>query len=243
MASFSNTEEKSKVSLLESLADLQAPEDFNISPDGKQIAYRLKPWTKKNHHPTSSIWIADIGKEASARQLTSGLFEDERPRWSPDGKSIAFTSDRGKVGKSSAIYLISMTGGEAYYITTPENKEKITQLQWAPNGKFIAYLSFDEKTAEKEMKEKEKDDAKVWGEDWKYQRLRYVHVATRQTTTIVSGDKHVHLYSWGSDSQEIAYILHESPDINSAGYYGARIECVNLATKVSTNIITKFPIL
>lgn len=238
MSSF-NTEEKSKLSL-EALADLQVPGDFHISPDGKQIVYGLKPWTKKSDHPTSSIWIAYIGKEASARQLTSGLFKDERPRWSPDGTYIAFDSDRGKLGESSAIYLISTAGGEAYFITPPDNKKKIAQFQWAHNGKFIAYLSADEKTAEKEEREKEKDDAKVWGEEWEYQRLRYVHVATRQITTIVSGDKHVHLFSWSSDSQEIACVLHESPDINSAGFYGAQIERLNLIGKVSTHI-TKFP--
>jgi dipeptidyl aminopeptidase/acylaminoacyl peptidase len=239
MTAFSDAEEKSQLSL-EALADLQVPEDLHISPDGKQIVYSLRPWTRRNDHPTSSIWIADIGREASARQLTSGLFNDKRPRWSPDGKDVAFCSDREKAGESSAIYLLSTAGGEAYYITPGGNQREITHHQWAPSGKFIAYLSADEKTAEQKKREQEKDDAKVWGEEWEYQRLRYVHVASRHTTTLVSGDQHVHLYSWGSDSQEIAYVLHKNPDINAAGFYGAHIERVNLMTKVSTRITT-FP--
>ena len=239
MTTFSRTMKEPKLSL-EALADLQVPEDFHISPDGKQMVYSLRPWTKKNENLTSSIWIADIGKESSARQLTSGLFKDERPRWSPDGKHIAFCSDRSNAGKSSAIYLLSTTGGEAYFITPGENNRTITQHQWAPNGKFIAYRSADEKTAEKEKKEKEKDDAKVWGEDWEYQRLRLVHVSSRQIMTIVSGDNHVHQYSWGTDSQEITYVKHENPDMNAGAFYGGQIQSVNVTTKAST-YITTFP--
>jgi dipeptidyl aminopeptidase/acylaminoacyl peptidase len=232
--------EKKPTLSLEALADLQVPEDFHISLGGKYVAYSVRAWSKKNDHPTSSIWVADIGKEKSARQLTSGLFKDECPRWSPDGKYVAFGSDRAKAGESSAIYLIPIAGGEPHFITRPENRSKITQLQWAPSGRFIAYLSADEETAEKERRGNEKDDPKIWGEGWEYQRLRYVHVATRQTTTLVSGEQHVHLYSWSSDSHEIAYVLHESSDINSAGFYGAQIQHVNLTTKVCTPIC-KFP--
>ena len=239
MTSAPHSEKTSKLSL-EALADLQVPEDFHISPNGKHVAYSLRSWSKKNDHPTSSIWIADIGKEDSARQLTSGLFKDENPRWSPDGKHIAFGSDRAKLGESSAIYLISMAGGEAHFITSPENRKKISRLQWAPSGRFIAYLSADEKTGDQERKEKEKDDAKVWGEELEYHRLRYVHVATRQITTLVGGNQHVHLFSWGLDSQEIAFVLHKIPDINSAGFYGAQIQRVNLMTKVATSLCT-FP--
>ena len=44
-------------------------------------------------------------------------------------------------------------------------------LSWSPNGLFIAFLSPDEKTAEQEAKGKDKDDAKVYGEDWGFNRL------------------------------------------------------------------------
>lgn len=239
MAPIFNNEETPQLSL-EALADLRVLENIHISPDGKQIAYSVRTWVRKNEHVASAIWIAEVGKESSARQLTSGLFNDERPQWSPDGKHIAFCSDRAKAGESSAIYLLSTAGGEAYSITPSENQKTITHHQWAPNGKFIAYLSADEKTAEKKQKEQEKDDAKVWGEEYEYQRLRCVHVASRQATTLVSGDQHVFQYSWALDSRGISFVKYKNNDINAGGFYGGEIKNVNLTTKVATHITT-FP--
>lgn len=128
----------------EDLANLQVPHDFHISPDGKHVLYAVRSYTKQHEHATSSIWMAEVGKENSAKQFTSGLAHDEQPQWSPDGTYIAFKSDRGKAGKASAIYLISTTGGEAYPITPAENQRQIASYQWSQNGKFIAYTSADE---------------------------------------------------------------------------------------------------
>jgi hypothetical protein len=64
---------------VESIVDLNIPKEVRISPSGHQVVYTLKPATKKSKHPVSSIWLADIGKEYPARQITSGLFNDAQP--------------------------------------------------------------------------------------------------------------------------------------------------------------------
>ncbi|KAJ5444749.1 WD40-like Beta Propeller [Penicillium daleae] len=207
---------------LEALADLQVPSDLHISPDGTKVVYALRPFSRNHENATSSIWIAEIGKEKSSRQITSGLFNDEKPQWAPDSASIAFKSDRAQPGKSSAIY------------------SGIASFEWSPNGRFIAYTSPDEKTDEQTRKEERKEDAKVWGQDLKYHRLRTVHVATKETRILVGGDKHVHAFSWSLDGREIAYVEHQDPDINSAGFHGAKICIVDLTTEISKTI-TKFP--
>jgi dipeptidyl aminopeptidase/acylaminoacyl peptidase len=228
-----NPDHKASLSL-EDLADLQVPNDLRISPDAARIVYTLRSFSKKGQNFTSSIWIAEVGKEKSTRQFTSGLFNDEQPQWSPDGTSLAFKSDRG--GKGSAIYVMAVNGGEAYPITPVNDEKPIMAFEWSLNGAFIAFTSADEKTDEQVCKERAKDDATVWGKNLEYCRLRIVHVATRQIQTIVYGDRHVHDFSWSPDSTQIIYIEHESPDINSAGFYGSKLRIVSLLGAKSTTV-------
>lgn len=175
----------------EQLVDLQVPQDVRISPSGKYCIYVCKPIAKKDEHAVSSLWLAELGKEHSARQLTSGLSSDSSPRWCPDtskGESVAFISDRAKHGESSAIYLLSLSGGEAYAVTKADNKKEIAVFKWSPNGQFIAYVSSEEESEAEKAREKETGETRVYGEDWEFGRLRVLHVATREVSTIVTGD-------------------------------------------------------
>ncbi|KAI9817868.1 MAG: hypothetical protein M1827_000987 [Pycnora praestabilis] len=233
--------DQSQALTAEALVDLEVPKNVRVSPSGRQVVYSLSPGSlsptrEKGKHPVSSIWIADVRKESSARQLTSGSFNDTLPQWSRDGESIAFLSDRGKQGESSAIYMLSMKGGEAYAITNANNKKSIGSFSWSPNGISIAFLSADEKTAEQETQEKNGDDVKVYGEHWEYSRLRCIHVPTREVSTLVAQDAHVQAFAWSEDSNEIAYFLHETPDINSSGYKGVKFERISLSSKSITKV-------
>ena len=224
----------------EALVDLETPDNVRLSPSGRQVVYSLSTPTRKGEHAVSSLWIAQVGKEHSARQLTAGLSKDDLPQWSPDGQHVAFLSDRAKPGESSAIYLLSLEGGEAVPISKTDNKKDIDSFSWSPNGRFIAFVSPDEKTAEREAREKEKDDANVYGENWEFNRLRCLHVPTRELTTLFAKDSHVAEFAWNEDSTEIAYSLHETPDLNSPGYKGLRFERVSLTSK-KTSPICDFP--
>ena len=220
----------------EALIDLEIPSDVRISPDGTQAVYTVRPFGKKDKHSVSSLWIAQIHQKHSARQLTSGLFNDTQPQWCPDGESITFVSDRAKHGESSALYILSLKAGEAYPITKSGNKKGISSFKWSPNGRFIAFLSPDELTPEQERKEKEKDDAKVYGEEWEFNRLRCIHVSTRQVSVLYAKESHVNELAWSEDSKEIAYILHDTPEIESPLYKGIKFERVSVSTKESSHI-------
>ncbi|KAL2040590.1 hypothetical protein N7G274_006569 [Stereocaulon virgatum] len=117
----------------EELADLLVPKDVRISPSGNHVVYSCAPIARTGEHALSSLWIAEIGKEHSARQFTSGSFNDISPQWCPqpaDKDLIAFMSDRAKAGESSAIYLISLHGGEACPVTKMDNKKSIAGFKW-----------------------------------------------------------------------------------------------------------------
>ncbi|KAH8689559.1 Alpha/Beta hydrolase protein [Talaromyces proteolyticus] len=214
---------------LEALADLQIPRDLRISPDGQRVIYTLESFSRKEEHPVSSLWVAEIGVSNSSRQITSGVFKDEAPRWSPDGKFVAFISDRARKGRSSAIYLLPITGlgGEAYAITNPDNGKRIASFEWSPDGAYIAFLSEDEAEGGADD-----SDARVFGLD--YQRLRLVDVASRKVTTLIHGNQHVEQFSWSRDSVEIVYTVQSIPGVDTSS---SRVEIVNLQSRSARHFI------
>lgn len=215
----------------EALADLQCPEDVRLAPSGKHVVYCLRPASKRGDHETSSLWVAEVGKEHSARQLTSGHFNDELPRWAPDSKTIAFVSDRAEPGHCSAIYFLSMPPlSEPIPITEPKNKKNIVSLKWSPDGHYVAFLSPDEMTVEEESKLASGDDAIVYNTNWNYNRLRYFNLETHTTLTLFKKPFHVNEFAWKSNSDQIFYVLQLTPEYNSALYRGVTLEKLSLHT-------------
>ena len=89
----------------------------------------------------SHLYVFEVDKKASV-QITSGPYDDAQPAWSPDGKTIAFVSNRTAepdTNRDSNIYLIAPVAGETprAITTNPSEDEHPT---WAPDGKSIVYV-------------------------------------------------------------------------------------------------------
>ncbi len=107
--------------------------DPQISPDGQWIAYTVATPDKDANRLVSDIWvIATNGGEP--KQLTRGG-TDERPRWSPDGRKIAFVS---APDGTPQVYWISVAGGEASRLTSVSGGA--ANEIWSPDGKSIAFV-------------------------------------------------------------------------------------------------------
>lgn len=114
--------------------------DPQLSPDGNDVAYvRVTVDEKKDQYATS-IWTVPARAGAAPRQLTNGP-RDQQPRWSPDGKTLAFLRSAEKDGKPqpAQIYLLSLAGGEPRQLTSM--KQPPESFAWSPRGDAIAFTA------------------------------------------------------------------------------------------------------
>ncbi|EJD41038.1 alpha/beta-hydrolase [Auricularia subglabra TFB-10046 SS5] len=178
-----------------------------LAPDGSKVLYTVRPLYKAHdkEHATSAIWIADASKEGSARQLTSGLFNDTSAVFSHDGETVYFLSDRHKAGGSPQLYSLPLSvGGEAIPLTGTELKRHVSSFKLSPDGRFIAYTSAGEPTAEDDAKEKAKDDAIVFSDRKKLNKLRLLRLATRTTVSFNLPERlHAWSFTWNPDGDKL----------------------------------------
>jgi dipeptidyl aminopeptidase/acylaminoacyl peptidase len=162
----------------------------------------------------TQIWVANVATKQSM-QLTFGEKSSTNPKWSPDGKWIAFTSNR-KDNKNQ-LYRLSMDGGEAEPLT--EVKSAVGNFEWSPDGRHIAFTMTDAKTEEEEKNDKGKNDFRWVDENLKMARLYVVPVqkdanGKRDPRKLTTGNYQVGAFDWAPDSSRIAFSHSKSANAN-----------------------------
>jgi len=151
---------------VETLLGLDTAEQFRVSPDGARAV-----WVKRGlspdgdsfswHLQLSDLTVDENGHPAEPRTLTFHESDSESPRWSPDGASIAFLSDRNP-DAGTQIWLLPMAGGEARAVTA--HPGGVHDFAWLPEGRIL-YLAGEGKTRREIDLEEAGDEAEVVGDE------------------------------------------------------------------------------
>jgi dipeptidyl aminopeptidase/acylaminoacyl peptidase len=109
--------------------------DPQISPDGRLVAYVVLWPEKDEDRNQTAVYVAPLDGSVPARRFTQGT-KEHSPRWCPDGRYLAFVSDR---GEKNQLFVAPLDGGEPRQVT--HSKWGISQPVWSPDGKHVAYSS------------------------------------------------------------------------------------------------------
>jgi dipeptidyl aminopeptidase/acylaminoacyl peptidase len=206
---------------------LQLLTDIRLSPDGSQIVYGVQRVDEKTEKKYTNLWMVRTDG-SDERQFTQGDQTDASPRWSPDGRSLAFLSSR-KEGENAQVYVINADGGEARRLT--DLKGDISSLTWSPDSRnlLLEFMQKDQEVIDREADEQKKklgvvsrhytrlfyrggNDEKGWfGHERTH--LWVVDVANGRMKQLTSGSVYDEYdASWSPDGKSIVFCSNHSDD-------------------------------
>ncbi|HEY7035968.1 MAG TPA: S9 family peptidase [Thermomicrobiales bacterium] len=202
--------------------DLTWAANPQVSPDAVHVVYEVTTTGRDTKKSATHLWLRNIDG-AAPRQLTRSGERNGGARWSPDGRRLAFTSDR---VKTAGIFVLSLDGGDAREVT--RHRAAIGGLAWSPDGRSVAYSAIHDpdNADEKERPEGTPEPVRATRRaDYKHDTRGYLGDTRSQvwivdletgTRRMLTSDANDHNHpAWSPDGRTIAAMVPNSNYLSS----------------------------
>lgn len=225
------------VPTIDELIKVKSVGSVRISPDGNFVAYTVRGADFEENANITHIWLANVSS-GDTFQLTSGKKSTSNPKWSPDSKWLAFTSNRSK--DKNQIFAIRPNGGEAVRLTDSESG--VSNYEWSSDGEKIAFTATEPESKYAKGRKDHMGGFSVVRKEYSHSHLWTFEISDALKEPVKGDQKtngktfSVGGFSWSPDGNKIAFNAAENPD--RINFYTTDIFILDLVADTTYKIVS-----